>query len=177
MGTGADGRFRRLEVGLCIMWPAIAVTVSLLSLPPRGSGTPPLLLSTETSSLPHFAFPRIVPVWRNRGIRCVKGDSVVFFLLLLFTVHVKKPSFFIFLSSLNHLGFDFKTCCSHNPINRLSADLIDLGDVYFFDVAAKFKQAKSPRDDEIFYIFFPLVRKCFFLHIAGGKTERVTETQ
>ena len=37
VGTGADGRFRRLEVGLCIMWPAIAVTVSVLSPPPRGS--------------------------------------------------------------------------------------------------------------------------------------------
>lgn len=36
-GNGADGRFRRLEVGLCIMWLAFAVTVSLLSPPRRGS--------------------------------------------------------------------------------------------------------------------------------------------
>lgn len=37
VGNGADGRFRRLEVDLCIMWPAIAVTVSVLSLPLWGS--------------------------------------------------------------------------------------------------------------------------------------------
>lgn len=37
VGTGTDGRFRRVEVGLCIMWLVIAVTVSLLS-PPLGLG-------------------------------------------------------------------------------------------------------------------------------------------
>lgn len=37
VGTGADGRFRRLEVGLCIMWLGIAVTVSVLSLSQRRS--------------------------------------------------------------------------------------------------------------------------------------------
>jgi len=37
VGTGADGRFRRLEVGLCIVWLAFAVTVSLLSPPLRRS--------------------------------------------------------------------------------------------------------------------------------------------
>lgn len=30
-GGGADGSFRRAEVGLCIMWLAAAVAVSLLS--------------------------------------------------------------------------------------------------------------------------------------------------
>lgn len=53
-GAGADGRFRRLEVGLCIVWLAVAVTVSLLSLLLRGSSIPsaPLICFFLQFSLP-----------------------------------------------------------------------------------------------------------------------------
>lgn len=61
VGTGADGRFRRLEVGLCIMWPAIAVTVSVLSLPLRGSDPQPLLLSAGSTYFLLF-IPGMFPV-------------------------------------------------------------------------------------------------------------------
>lgn len=72
MGTGADGRSRRLEVGLCIMWPAIAVTVSLLSLSTEGGPIPTALICRlDTVSPPPFSrnHPRLV----NCGI--MKGDS------------------------------------------------------------------------------------------------------
>lgn len=83
VGTGADGRFRRLEVGLCIMWPAVAVTVSLLSLPPRGSDPRrPSYLWGETFVSPPSP-SRNRPSSVNCGIANVKGDSVTFISLLL----------------------------------------------------------------------------------------------
>lgn len=95
VGTGADGRFRRLEVGLCIMWLAVAVTVSLLSLPLRGSDPHrPLICGLGLVSPP---FPsRNRPSLVNYGIGNVKGDSVAFppaFISTNCKVHVKKPSF------------------------------------------------------------------------------------
>lgn len=76
VGTGADGRFRRLEVALCIMWLAIAVTVSLLSLPLWGPiPTVPLICELDFSSpFPSQNRPSLV----NCGIGHVKGDSVAF---------------------------------------------------------------------------------------------------
>lgn len=105
VGTGADGRFRRLEVGLCIMWLANAVTVSLLSLPLRGSDPHcPCYLQVELrfSPLPS----RNCPVLVDGGTGHVKGDSVVFSSTNC-KVHVKKPSFCIIFKSF--VGFDFKT--------------------------------------------------------------------
>lgn len=51
-GDGADGRSRQAEVGLCIMWLAAAVTVSLLS--PLIPAIP-VICGQDFS--PHFSFP------------------------------------------------------------------------------------------------------------------------
>lgn len=79
MGTGADGRFRRLEVGLCIMWPGIAVTVSLLSLPQRRSDPhSSSYLRVRVLFFPPFPsrnFPKLV----NCCAGNMKGDSLTFF--------------------------------------------------------------------------------------------------
>lgn len=62
MGTGADGRSRRLEVGLCIMWPAIAVTVSLLSLSTEGGPIPTAALICRLDTVsPPPPFPESSP--------------------------------------------------------------------------------------------------------------------
>lgn len=80
MGIGADGRFRRPEVGLCIMWLAIAVTVSLLSLPLRGSD--PHYFSYLRLRLNFSLFSsRNHPSLVNCGIGNGKGDSLAFFFL------------------------------------------------------------------------------------------------
>lgn len=67
MGNSADGRFRGLKVGLCIMWLAFAVTVSVLSLPLRGSDPHrPSYLRVRLSFSP---FPsRNLPSLANWGV-------------------------------------------------------------------------------------------------------------
>lgn len=129
VGNGADGRFRRLEVSLCIMWPAVAVTVSLLSLPLSGSDP---RRRSYLRVRPGFSpFPS-----RNRSL-CremghgghVKGDSVAFWFSsfqpkFMYRSHVFSIVFKPFV------GFDFKACYIHNTISWVSADLINLEDVY-----------------------------------------------
>lgn len=74
MGIGADGRFRRLEVGLCIMWLAVAVTVSPLSFPLRGSD--PHYFSYLRLRLNFCPFSsRNRPSLVNCGIGDGEGDS------------------------------------------------------------------------------------------------------
>lgn len=94
VGTGADGRFRRLEVGLCIMWLAIAVTVSLLSLPLWGSDPHrSSYLRVRLSFFP-FSFPELS---QFRELCCWSCERWLCCLFILIStnceVHVKKPSF------------------------------------------------------------------------------------
>lgn len=107
VGNGADGRFGRLKVGLCIMWPAFAVTVSLLSPPQRGSDAHRASYLWVGLSLSPFP-SRNRPIFSQLG-HCghVKGDSAA--PLNGTKVHVKKLYLFgiIFKS---FVGFDFKTC-------------------------------------------------------------------
>lgn len=102
VGTGADGRFRRLEVGLCIMWLAIAVTVSLLSLPQKGSD--PHRPSYLRVRLSFFHFPsRNRPSLVNCGTGHVKGDSVSFFFYHFNQLQSSCKEAIFLVSSLNHL--------------------------------------------------------------------------
>lgn len=101
MGIGADGRFRRLEVDLCIMWLAIAVTVSLLSLPPRGSDPhyfSYLQLRPNFSPFSSRNHPSLV----NCGIGNEKGDSLVFLFFFYFNQLQSSCKEAIFSVSSNH---------------------------------------------------------------------------
>lgn len=102
VGNSADGRFGRLKVGLCIMWLAFAVTVSVLSLPLWGSD--PHRPSYLRVSLSFSPFPS-----RNRPSLVNWGVVVMWKVTL--SPSVFPPRFnqssckdaIFFVSSLNHL--------------------------------------------------------------------------
>lgn len=90
-GNGADGRFRRPKVGLCVVWLALAATVSLLSPPRRGSDPHrPSYLAGSPRFL-RFSFPESSQFCELGHRGRVKGDSAAFPIST--GVHVKKPSF------------------------------------------------------------------------------------
>lgn len=148
VGTGADGRFRRLKVGLCIMWLAIAVTVSLLSLPLRGSD--PHHPSYLQVGLRFFPLPsRNRPVWWT-------GMLVMWKVTLLSSLQPTAKFMLrshLFVSSLNHL-WDLISwqCYIHNVISWLSADLINLEDGWVL-ICCKIKQAMSMKGHCLFDFF------------------------
>lgn len=105
-GDGADGRSRRAEVGLCIMWLAAAVTVSLLS--PLIPAIP-VICGQDFS--PHFSFPERLRSSGNGRIGIEWNVILSPFCFYSFPPHPTTPKSWVHLFSVAFkigAGFDFR---------------------------------------------------------------------